>query len=201
MTKVLVVFYSTRGHVEALASGVASGAASVHGVDVSLKRVPPITPRDPSKGASSRLDESIPLASPAELSDYDAIIFGTPARFGNMAPAMGHFLDQTVSLWRQGSLIGKVGAAFTSAASQHGGHDTTIASVHTTLRHHGMVIVGIPYSVTRLLTMDEITGGTPFGASTVTGEDGSRYPSENELEIARFQGQHVAEIAKKLSKT
>ena len=201
VVKILVVYYSSYGHVETLARAIAKGAEAVSGVEVSLKRVPPITPRDPSKARASRVDESVPLASPSELADYDAIFFGTPARFGNMAPAMSYFLDRTLPLWLKGSLIGKIGAAFTSTASQHGGHDTTISSVHTTLRHHGMVIVGVPYSVTELLRTDEITGGTPFGASTITGEDGSRQPSDNELEIARFQGKHVAEIAKKLARS
>ena len=139
-----------------------------------------------------------PVASPGELGDYDAIIFGTPTRFGNMAGQMRTFLDQTGGLWMKGALVGKIGSVFASTGTQHGGQETTITSFHTTLLHHGMIIVGVPYAESRLLAMDAITGGTPYGASTVTSGDGSRQPSENELAIARYQGRHVTDIAARL---
>lgn len=198
MAKILVVYYSSYGHIEIMARAQAEGAARVPATVVTVKRVAELTPRDVAAAAGFRLDQPAPIAEPAELADYDAIVFGTPTRFGNMAAQMRNFLDQTGGLWMSGGLIGKVGSVFTSTASQHGGQETTITSFHTTLLHHGMVIVGVPYSEQRLVNMSEISGGTPYGASTLAGADGSRQPSENELQIARFQGEHVATIAKRL---
>jgi NAD(P)H dehydrogenase (quinone) len=199
MTKILVLYYSMYGHVETLAKAVAEGARSVEGVDVVIKRVPELVPEEVARKAGAKLDQEAPIATPDELSDYDAIIFGTPTRFGNMCSQMRNFLDQTGKHWTKGTLIGKVGSVFTSTATQHGGQETTVTSFHTTLLHQGMVIVGVPYSCQALLNMNEITGGSPYGAATLAGSDGSRQPSENELTIARFQGEHVAKIAKKLS--
>ena len=199
MVKVLVLYYSSYGHTEIMARAVAEGARSVGGAEVSVKRVPELVPEDVAAGAGIKLDQEAPFADPGELGDYDAIIFGTPTRFGNMAAQMRNFLDQTGGLWANGALIGKVGSVFTCTASQHGGQETTITSFHTTLFHHGMVVVGLPYSFTGNTTMEEISGGTPYGASTLAGGDGSRMPSENELEGARFQGRHVTEIAAKLA--
>ncbi|WP_347331000.1 NAD(P)H:quinone oxidoreductase [Marinimicrobium locisalis] len=199
MTKVLVLYYSMYGHIETLAKAIAEGAKGVDGVEVTLKRVPETMPEDVAKNAGAKLDQDAPVAKPEELEDYDAIIFGTPTRFGNMCGQMRNFLDQTGGLWAKGKLIGKVGSVFTSTGSQHGGQETTITSFHTTLLHQGMIIVGVPYSVPALTNMDEVTGGTPYGASTLAGTDGSRQPSENELIIARFQGEHVAKIAIKQS--
>ncbi|WP_455372252.1 NAD(P)H:quinone oxidoreductase [Limibacillus halophilus] len=198
MTKVLVLYYSSYGHIETMAKAVAEGAKGVEGVEVTLKRVPEIMPEEVARKAGVKLDQEAPIASPGELADYDAVIFGTPTRFGNMAAQMRNFLDQTGGLWAQGKLIGKVGSVFASTGTQHGGQETTITSFHTTLFHQGMVVVGLPYSAEGLTRMDEITGGTPYGATTLAGGDGKRQPSENELELARFQGRHVAEIAKKL---
>ena len=199
MTKLLVVYYSMYGHVETMANAVVEGARSVPGVKVTLKRVPETIPPDVAKQAGAKLDQAAPVASPKELGDYDAIIFGTPTRFGNMTAQMRNFLDQTGRLWQHGDLVGKVGSVFTSTATQHGGQETTITSFHTTLLHHGMIIAGVPYSEQALTNMKEITGGSPYGAGTLAGGDGSRRPSENELTIARFQGRHVAAIAKKLA--
>lgn len=201
-TKVYVVFYSMYGHVYQLAEAIAEGVKEVGGTDVSLFQVAELVPdavleKSGAKQAREKFAH-VPVIAPDQLADADAIIFGTPTRFGNMAAQMRNLLDQTGSLWMKGSLIGKVGSVFTSTASQHGGQETTITSFHTTLLHHGMVIVGVPYSEQRLVNMKEITGGTPYGASTLAGTDGSRQPSENELAIARFQGRHVAGIAKKL---
>ncbi len=197
-----IVFYSTYGHVYQLAEAIAEGAQKVEGASVSLYQVPELMPEDALK-ASGALEARkafahIPVASVAQLPDADAIIFGTPTRFGNMAAQMRNFLDQTGGLWAKGALIGKVGSVFASTATQHGGQETTITSFHTTLLHHGMVVVGVPYSEQALTNMEEITGGTPYGATTLAAGDGSRLPSENELVIARFQGEHVAKIAKKL---
>ena len=197
MTKVLVVYYSSYGHVETLARAVAEGAASIEGAEVGVKRVPELVPQEVAEKSGMKLEQEAPIAQPQELGDYDAIIFGTPTRFGNMASQMRNFLDQTGGLWMQGKLIGKVGSVFASTASQHGGQETTITSFHTTLFHHGMIVVGVPYSCAALNEMGEISGGTPYGATTLAG-DGSRQPSENELTIARFQGRHVTEIAAKL---
>lgn len=199
MSRILVVYYSTWGHVETLAGAIADGARSVDGAEVVVKRVPELMPEDVARAAGAKLDQAAPLASPDELADYDAILFGTPTRFGNMAAQMRNFLDQTGSLWAGGKLIGKVGSVFASTGSQHGGQETTLTSFHTTLFHQGMVVVGVPYSCPALTTMDEITGGTPYGATTLSDGDGSRQPSDNELEIARFQGRHVAEIATRLA--
>lgn len=199
MTRVLVLYYSSYGHVETMAHAVAEGAKSVDGVEVTVKRVPELVPEDVARDAGMKLDQSAPIAKPEELADYDAVIFGTPTRFGNMAAQMRNFLDQTGSLWMNGSLVGKVGSVFASTATQHGGQETTITSFHTTLLHLGFVIVGLPYSAKGQMRMDEITGGTPYGATTLADGDGSRQPSENELELARFQGRHVADIAGKLA--
>ncbi len=198
MTKLLVLYYSTYGHLEIMAGAVALGAAEVAGVEVAVKRVPELMPPDVAAQAGVKVDQEAPFADPNELGDYDAIIIGTPTRFGNMAAQMRNFLDQTGPLWAKGALIGKVGAAFTSTASQHGGQETTLVSVHTTLLHHGMVVVGVPYSEPRLIQLDEVSGGTPYGASTLAGPTGARLPSENELAIARFQGKFVAQVAKDL---
>lgn len=199
MTKILVLYYSMYGHVETLARAVAEGARTVDAVEVTIKRVPELMPEDVARQAGAKLDQEAPLATVDELPDYDAIIFGTPTRFGNMCSQMRNFLDQTGKHWMTGALIGKLGSVFTATASQHGGQETTITSFHSTLLHQGMLIVGVPYSCQALLNMGEITGGTPYGASTITAGDGSRRPSENELTIARFQGEHVAKISKKIA--
>ncbi len=199
MTKVLVVYYSSYGHVESLAGAIAEGARGVPGTEVSVKRVAELMPEEVARKAGMKLDQDAPVAEPGELGDYDAVVFGTPTRFGNMAAQMRNFLDQTGGLWMSGALVGKVGSVFASTGTQHGGQETTITSFHTTLLHHGMIIVGVPYSCPELSNMDEITGGTPYGASTLAGADGSRQPSDNELAIARFQGRHVAEIAARLA--
>ncbi len=199
MTKILVLYYSSYGHVETMAEAVAEGARGIAGTEVTIKRVPELVPEEAARKAGMKLTQDAPLAEPKELAEYDAIIFGTPTRFGNMAAQMRNFLDQTGGLWMSGAMIGKVGSVFTSTGTQHGGQETTITSFHTTLLHLGMVIVGVPYSCQGLSNMGEITGGTPYGASTLAGNDGSRSPSENELAIARFQGRHVAETASKLA--
>ncbi len=201
-TKVLVVFYSMYGHVSALAEAIAAGVREVPDAEVELRQVAELVPeavleRSGAKAARQAFAH-VPAARVDELAEADAILFGTPTRFGNMAAQMRNFLDQTGELWVKGALVGKVGSVFVSTASQHGGQETTITSFHTTLLHHGMVIVGVPYTVPALTNMTEITGGTPYGASTLAGIDGSRRLSENEREIARFQGRHVAEIAKRL---
>ena len=198
MTKILVLYYSTWGHIESMAEAVAEGAQSVNDVEVTIKRVPETMPEDTVKQMGAKTDQKAPVASPDELADYDAVIFGTPTRFGNMAGQMRNFLDQTGGLWAGGKLIGKVGSVFASTGTQHGGQETTITSFHTTLFHHGMVVVGVPYSCEGLTNMKEISGGTPYGATTLADGDGSRQPSANELDIARFQGRHVADIAKRL---
>ncbi|WP_026986567.1 NAD(P)H:quinone oxidoreductase [Fodinicurvata fenggangensis] len=199
MTKVLVLYYSSYGHIETMAQAVADGARQVDGADVTLKRVPELVPEEVRKNSGYKTDQAGEVLQDVnELENYDAIIVGTPTRFGNMTSQMRNLWDQTGGLWGNGKLIGKVGSAFTSTASQHGGQETTLTSIHTTLLHHGMVIVGVPYSHPGLTNMEEISGGTPYGASTLAGADGSRQPSENELDIARYQGQHVAEIARKL---
>jgi NAD(P)H dehydrogenase (quinone) len=199
MTKLLVLYYSMYGHVETLARAVAEGTRTVDAVEVTIKRVPELMAEDVARQAGAKLNQEAPVATVEELPDYDAIIFGTPTRFGNMCSQMRNFLDQTGKHWMTGALIGKVGSVFTATASQHGGQETTITSFHSTLLHHGMVIVGVPYSCQGLVQMGEITGGTPYGASTITRGDGSRQPSENELAIARFQGEHVAKIARKIA--
>jgi len=199
MTRVLVLYYSMYGHIETMANAVAEGVRNVDGVDVTIKRVPELIPEDVARKAGAKIDQPAPIATVEELASYDAIIFGAPTRFGNMCAQMRNFLDQTGGLWASGKLIGKVGSVFTSTGTQHGGQETTITSFHTTLFHHGMIVVGVPYSCPELSNMNEITGGTPYGASTLAGGDGSRQPSENELAIARFQGKHIANTAKKQS--
>lgn len=199
MAKVLVLYYSSYGHIETMANAIAEGARGVAGTQVTIKRVPELVPDDVAGRSGHKLDQAAPIAEPAELADYDAIIFGTPTRFGNMAAQMRNFLDRTGGLWAQGKLIGKVGSVFVSTATQHGGQETTLTSFHTTLLHHGMVIVGLPYSAQGQMTLNEISGGSPYGATTIAGGDGSRQPSANELDLARFQGRHVAEIAAKLA--
>lgn len=198
-----IVFYSMYGHVFRMAEAVAEGVKSVEGVNAAIYQVPELVPQDIlEKSGAAKAREAfshIPFAKVDHLPFADAIIFGAPTRFGNMCSQMRNFLDQTGGLWAKGALIGKVGSVFTSTATQHGGQETTITSFHTTLLHLGMVIVGVPYSETRLLNMTEISGGSPYGASTIAAGDGSRLPSENELGIARFQGRHVAEITKRLN--
>jgi NAD(P)H dehydrogenase (quinone) len=198
MTKLLVLYYSSYGHIEAMAEAVADGARSTAGTEVIVKRVRELVPDEVAKKSGFKLDQAAPIAEPKELADYDAIIFGTPTRFGNMCAQMRNFLDQTGSHWLNGTLIGKVGSVFASTASQHGGQESTILSFHTTLLHQGMIIVGLPYSAKGQLSLDEISGGSPYGATTISAGDGSRWPSANELELARFQGRHVAEITSKL---
>ena len=202
MTKIQIVFYSMYGHVYRLAEAVAEGARQVPNTEVALYQVPELVPeKELEKSgakAARKVFSHIPVAQPSRLAEADAIIFGTPTRFGNMCAQMRNFLDRTTQLWLNGALIGKVGSVFACTASQHGGQETTITSFHTTLLHHGMVIVGVPYSQLGLLNMKEITGGTPYGATTLADADGSRQPTENEIAIARFQGKHVAEITRKL---
>lgn len=198
-TRVLVVFYSMYGHVYRMAEAVAQGARSVPDTEVTLLQVPELVPdgvlEKSGAKAARQAFAHIPVAKVEQLADADAVIFGTPTRFGNMAAQMRNFLDQTGGLWMSGALVGKVGSAFSSTATQHGGQETTLTSFHSTLLHQGMIIVGVPYSETRLTNMNEITGGTPYGATTLTGSDGKRQPSENELQIAQTQGRHVAGIA------
>lgn len=199
MTKILVLYYSSYGHIETMAQAIAEGVSEIDGAVATIKRVPELVPEEIARKSGMKLDQDAPIASVAELADYDAIIFGTPTRFGNMASQMRNFLDQAGGLWARNALVGKVGSVFTSSASQHGGQESTILSFHTTLLHLGMVIVGLPYSAADQTTLDEITGGSPYGASTIAGGDGSRQPSERELGLARFQGRHVAGIAAKLA--
>jgi len=199
MSKILVVYHSSYGHIETLAGAIAAGARGVDGADVTVKRIAETMSADELAGAGMKTDQGAPVANPQELADYDAVIFGTPTRFGNMSGQMRTFLDQTGGLWAKGALIGKLGAVFTSTATQHAGQETTITSFHTTLLHHGMVITGVPFSVPELSNVDEVSGGTPYGASTIAGADGSRTPTQNELAIARAQGAHVANLAAKLA--
>lgn len=198
MTKILVLYYSMYGHIEIMANAIADGVRMEENVEVMVKRVPEIIPEDRARVMGVKLEQEAGIAAAEELAHYDAIIFGTPTRFGNMAAQMRNFLDQTGKLWMDGALIGKVGSVFTSTGTQHGGQETTVTSFHNTLLHHGMIIVGVPYSCKGLTVMTEITGGSPYGASILSGADGKRWPSENELSIARFQGQHVAQIARRL---
>jgi NAD(P)H dehydrogenase (quinone) len=200
MAKILVLYYSMYGHVETMAAAEAEGARSVPNVEVTVKRVPETIPDEMAAKHGVKLDQPAPVATPDELANYDGIIFGTPTRFGNMAAQMRNFLDQTGPLWMKGALIGKVGSVFASTGTQHGGQETTITSFHSTLLHHGMIVVGVPYSEPGLTYMGEISGGTPYGATTMAGADGSRQPTENELKVARYQGKHVAEIAAKLAR-
>jgi len=199
MEKILVLYYSMYGHMEIMAGAVAEGARTA-GAEVAVKRVPELVPQDVLVKSGAKLDQPAPVADPQELESYDAIIVGCPTRYGRMAAQMSQFWDQTGGLWARGALIGKVGSAFSSTASQHGGQETTLMSIHTMLFHHGMVLVGLPYSASGLVRLDEVTGGTPYGATTIAGGRGERQPSENELELARFQGRHVAEITARLAR-
>jgi len=203
MVKVKIVFYSMYGHIYKMAEAVAEGARQVEGAEVEILQVPELVPDDVlEKSGAKKAREvfaHIPIAKPDDLADADAIIFGIPARFGNMCAQMRNFFDQTGGLWAQGALIGKAGSVFSSTNCQHGGQETTIISSYITLLHQGMVIVGMPYSEMRQCAIEEITGGSPYGATTIGGPDGSRMPSENELAMARFQGRHVATIAQKLA--
>lgn len=197
MARVLVLYHSTYGHTETMAYAVAEGVREAGGEAV-VKRVPELVPEEVARGAGYKLDQPAPIATVAELPEYDAVMVGTGTRYGRMAAQMSNFWDQTGGLWATGALVGKLGAAFSSTASQHGGQETTLLSVIVNLLHHGFVIAGLPYSFAGQLTLDEVTGGTPYGASTITGGQGQRMPSENELAGARFQGAHVARLAEKL---
>ena len=198
MAKVLVLYYSSYGHIETLSGAVAEGARSA-GAAVDVKRVPELVPEEVARSSHYKLDQAAPVAKPDELVDYDAIIVGTGTRYGRMTSQMANFWDQTGGLWAQNKLVGKVGAAFTSTASQHGGQETTLLSIITNLLHHGLIIVGLPYSFQGQLRLDEVTGGSPYGATTIAAGDGSRQPTANELDGARFLGRHVAEVAAKLA--
>ncbi|MFY9990546.1 MAG: NAD(P)H:quinone oxidoreductase [Rhodoplanes sp.] len=197
MSKVLVLYYSSYGHIERMAEAVAEGVRQA-GAEAIIKRVPELVPEEVARKSNFKLDQKAPIATIAELPDYDAIIIGVPTRFGNMAAQMKNFLDQAGGLWAQGKLIGKVASVFTSSNTQHGGQESTILTTHVVLLHLGMIIVGLPYSFPGQTDMADITGGSPYGASTIAGADGSRQPSDNELAGARFQGRHVADIANKL---
>ncbi len=203
-TNVQIVFYSMYGHVWRLAEAVGGGAREVPDVDVTLWQVPELVPDEALERSGAKQARAafahVPVAEVARLAEADAIVFGTPTRFGNMAAQMRNFLDQAGGLWAKGALINKVASVFVSTGTQHGGQETTITSFHTTLLHLGMIVVGVPYSEQRLLNMNEITGGTPYGATTLAGGDGKRLPSENELAIARTQGRHVAEVARWLKR-
>ena len=198
MARVLILYHSTYGHIEAMAQAEAEGARSVEGTQVDVRRVPELVPEEVARNSGYKLDQPAPVATVEDLVEYDAIIVGCGTRFGRMASQMANFLDQAGGLWARGALNGKVGAAFTATASQHGGQETTLFSILTNLLHFGMVTVGLPYSFAGQMTLEEITGGTPYGASTISGGQGQRMPSENELEGARFQGRLVAETAIKL---
>jgi NAD(P)H dehydrogenase (quinone) len=199
MAKLLVLYYSSYGHIEQMAYAQAEGAARVAGVSAVVKRVPELVASDLAKASGFKLDQPAPIAEPDELVDYDGFIFGTPTRFGNMAAQMRNFWDRTGPLWMQYALVGKIGSVFCSTASQHGGQETTITSFHTTLLHHGLIIVGLPYTFKLLSTMREVTGGTPYGASCVTGAGAElRMPSALELDMCRYQGEHVARIVSEL---
>lgn len=198
MTKVLVLYHSTYGHIEAMAQAVAEGARSVEGVEVDIKRVVETVPEQLAKDSGYKLDQAAPIAKVDDLEGYDAIIVGAGTRFGTVAAQMRNFWDQTGGVWFQGKLVGKIGSAFTSTATQHGGQETTLIGMIQTLLHHGMVIAGLPYAWQGQQRMDEITGGSPYGATTITGGDGSRMPSDNELDGARWQGAYVAGLAAKL---
>jgi NAD(P)H dehydrogenase (quinone) len=197
MTKLLVLYYSMYGHIEIMAGAIAEGARSVEGVQVTVKRVPELMSEEVAKKYGAKLDQSAPIAAPDELPDYDAIIFGTPTRFGNMAAQMRNFLDQTGGLWIKGALVGKVASVFTSTGTG-GGNESTILTFVPTLLHQGMIYVGLPYSCPELTDISELKGGSPYGAATIAGPDGSRMPSAKELSMARFQGKHVAGIAARL---
>jgi NAD(P)H dehydrogenase (quinone) len=199
MANILIVYYSSYGHIEEMANAQAEGVARVPGAKVTVKRVPELVPAEVARTSGFRLDQAAPIAEPEELEHYDAIVFGTPTRFGNMASQMRNFLDRTGGLWARGALVGKVGSVFCSTASQHGGQETTITSFHTTLLHHGMIIVGLPYTFADLATIREVAGGTPYGASCVTGANAElRMPTALELEMCRYQGEHVTRITSRL---
>ncbi len=198
MTKVLVLYYSAWGHMEAMAYAAAEGAKEA-GATVDVKRVAETVPEDIQKAYHYKMDQKAPVAQPDDLANYDAIIFATGTRYGMMTAQMKNLIDQTGGLWMKGALVGKVGSVMTSAANQHGGLESTILSFQVVLQHHGMVIVGLPYSYQGQMGHDVVRGGSPYGASTVTGGDGSRMPSEQDLEAAKFQGAHVAKIAAKLA--
>jgi NAD(P)H dehydrogenase (quinone) len=197
MSRVLVLYYSSYGHIEQMAQAVAEGARSA-GASVDIRRVPELVPEDVARASGYKIDQAAPIARVEELETYDAIIIGVGTRYGRMASQMANFLDQTGGLWARGALNGKVGGGFSSTASQHGGQETTLMAIATNLLHFGMVVVGLPYSFQGQLRLDEVTGGSPYGATTIAGGDGSRQPTENELDGARFQGRHVAEIANRL---
>jgi NAD(P)H dehydrogenase (quinone) len=198
MARILVLYYSTYGHVERMAEAAAEGARGA-GAEVEVKRVPELMPPEIARKAGAKLDQKAPIAKPEELANYDAIIVGTPTRYGRVTAQMANFWDQTGGLWASGALVGKVGSAFTSTATQHGGQETTLFSIITTLLHQGMIVVGLPYAAKGQMRLDEITGGSPYGASTIAGGKGERQPSDNELELMRWQGRHVAEVAAKLA--
>lgn len=198
MTKVLVLYHSTYGHIETMAEAIAEGARSVDGVTVDIKRVPELVPEALAKSSGYKMDQAAPIAVVADLENYAAVIIGAGTRYGTASSQMRNFWDQTGGVWMEGTLVGKVGSAFTSTATQHGGQETTLIGLIQTLMHHGMLIAGLPYAWAGQSRIDEITGGSPYGATTITGGDGSRRPSENELEGARWQGRYVAETAKKL---
>ena len=197
MKKVLVLYYSMYGHIESMANAVAEGASSVEGMEVTIKRVPELMSDEVARKAGAKMDQKASIADPGELDQYDAIIFGSPTRFGNMASQMRNFLDQTGGLWMRGALIGKLGSVFTSTGTG-GGNETTIQSFHTTLLHHGMIVVGLPYSCPELADISQAKGGSPLGAGMLAGGDGSRQPSATELSMAQFQGKHVAEMVKRM---
>jgi len=200
--KVLIVYYSTYGHINKMAEAVAEGVKEIKGAEAILRRVPETLPEEvlEKMGAveAQQSMSNVPICKVEELASADAVIFGTPTRFGNMCGQMRQFLDSTGQLWANGALVGKVGSVFTSSATQHGGQESTILSFHITLLHHGFLVVGLPYTFQGQMRIDEITGGSPYGASTIAGGSGERMPSENELSAARFQGKHVATIALKL---
>jgi len=198
MANVLVLYYSMYGHIETMAQEVARGAGSVPGAKVDLRRVPETMDPEAFANAGGKTDQAAPVALPTDLANYDAIVFGTPTRFGNMCAQMRSFLDQTGALWYAGALVGKVGSVFASSATQHGGQESTLLSFHPTLLHHGMLVVGLPYSDQRQIGLEETRGGSPYGATTITGMKGERMPSDAELGMARFQGEHVSKIASKL---
>lgn len=198
MVKVLVLYYSSYGHIETMANAIAEGARAA-GAEVNIKRVPELVPEEVARNSRYKLDQAAPIAKPNDLVEYDAIIVGTGTRYGRMTSQMANFWDQTGGLWVKGALVGKVGAAFASTATQHGGQEITLFSIITNLLHMGMVVVGLPYSFQGQMRLDEVTGGSPYGATTLAGGDGSRQVSENELEGARFLGRHVTEVAVKLA--
>ena len=198
MPKILVLYHSTYGHVEAMAGAVAEGAREIEGATVDIKRVPELVPEALARKSGYKLDQTAPIAAVDDLAGYDAIIVGAGTRYGTAASQMRNFLDQTGGVWARGGLVGKVGSAFTSTATQHGGQETTLIGLIQTLLHHGMIITGLPYAWAGQSRIDEVTGGSPYGATTITGGDGSRMPSDNELEGARWQGRYVAGTAKKL---